>query len=115
MLTSRVVPRRSPGRKFQTPTIHLDFWSYVLVVEDANTADILINHCCQGYRAMASFITQLFYSRSKSTIPIPSVKIHNVETEAEKSGRTLKYFLRLNHANHAIWSHSGRYNSLPSV
>lgn len=69
---------------------------------------------------MASFITQLFYSRPNSAVRIPSVKLHNVETAVEKSGRTLKYFLRLNHANNAIWAHaatkhSERYNTLPSV
>lgn len=39
-------------------------------------------------------------------INIPSVKIHDVETAADKRSRTLKHLLKANHVNHSIIYHN---------
>ncbi|KAI1360598.1 cell cycle checkpoint protein RAD17 [Xylaria arbuscula] len=53
---------------------------------------------------------------SRSTIDIPPVKIHNVETAPEKRSRTLKHLLRANHINHSILYHDMRFhNHLPHI
>ncbi|KAJ3572484.1 hypothetical protein NPX13_g5032 [Xylaria arbuscula] len=53
---------------------------------------------------------------SRSTIDIPPVEIHNVETAPEKRSRTLKHLLRANHINHSILYHDMRFhNHLPHI
>lgn len=70
---------------------------------------------------MASFISQIFPSRSSTSIRVPSSKIYNVEDAVEKPARTLKHLLKLNHAEHALHTNASSsefftsYNSVDHV
>jgi hypothetical protein len=64
---------------------------------------------------MFSYFSKLFF-RSGEAINIPSVKIHEIETAAEKPSCALKHLLKLNHTNHAILFNERRFhNHLPHV
>ncbi|KAN0074045.1 Protein of unknown function (DUF4243) domain containing protein [Elaphomyces granulatus] len=63
----------------------------------------------------SSYFSKLFF-RSGEAINIPSVKIHEIETAAEKPSCALKHLLKLNHVNHAILFNERRFhNHLPHV
>ncbi|KZF23838.1 hypothetical protein L228DRAFT_246686 [Xylona heveae TC161] len=61
-------------------------------------------------------LLKLFTSAPPPAIDLPSVEIYEIETSPEKSPRTLKHLLRLNHANHAILYHNLQFhNHLPHI
>jgi hypothetical protein len=66
---------------------------------------------------MFSYLSRLFWPQSTDpAIRIPSVKIHEIETAVEKSGRALKHLLKLNHANFAVLYNERRFhNHTPHV
>ncbi|KAF1946210.1 hypothetical protein EJ02DRAFT_450656 [Clathrospora elynae] len=50
------------------------------------------------------------------TVDLPSVKIHDIETAAEKRPRTLKHLIKANHANNSILYHDLIFhNHIPHV
>ncbi|KAL1961795.1 hypothetical protein VTN77DRAFT_1045 [Rasamsonia byssochlamydoides] len=61
--------------------------------------------------SVASYLSRFFSSRSDQAIRIPSVKIHEIETAVEKSGRSLKHLLKLNHANYAVLYNERRFHN----
>ncbi|KAL9099644.1 MAG: hypothetical protein Q9163_004885 [Psora crenata] len=48
---------------------------------------------------------------SDSSIDLISVDVHKIETDQDKSARTLKHLLRLNHSNHAIRYHNFQFHN----
>lgn len=51
-----------------------------------------------------------------TAIDLKSVEVHDVETQHEKRGRTLKHLLKLNHANYSIVYHQLQFhNHMPHV
>ncbi|KAH6660600.1 hypothetical protein BKA67DRAFT_548580 [Truncatella angustata] len=51
-----------------------------------------------------------------SSINIPPIEVHHVETAPEKRPRTLKHLLRANHVNHSIIYHNLQFdNHLPHI
>ena len=55
-------------------------------------------------------------SPEAEAIILPSVKVHDIETAAEKRSRTLKHLIKANHANYSIIYHDLRYhNHTPHV
>ncbi|CRG88277.1 hypothetical protein PISL3812_05306 [Talaromyces islandicus] len=63
---------------------------------------------------MASLISQLFSSRSSSSIRVPIGKVYDVEDAVEKPARSLKHLLKLNHAEHALHSNTSRSDFIVS-
>lgn len=56
------------------------------------------------------------FSREKQAVDIPAVKVHEIESAQEKSARSLKHLLKLNHANYAILYNDRRFhNHAPHV
>ncbi|KAJ5110948.1 hypothetical protein N7532_001483 [Penicillium argentinense] len=51
------------------------------------------------------------FSWEKQAIDIPSVKTHDLESAQEKSARSLKHLLKLNHANHAILYNERKFHN----
>jgi len=45
------------------------------------------------------------------SIDIPSVGIHDVETDPERRARTLKHLIKANHINHSILYHNLHFNN----
>lgn len=55
-------------------------------------------------------------SRGHKAIDLPSVEIHDVETQPEKRPRTLKHLLKANHANYAVFFHNLQFhNHMPHI
>jgi Questin oxidase-like len=51
------------------------------------------------------------FSKASRTIDLPSVEIHDVETDPEKRPRTLKHLLKANHINFSVFYNSLRYHN----
>jgi hypothetical protein len=70
---------------------------------------------------MAGLISQLFSSKSSTSIRVPSGKIYDVEDAFEKPARSLKHFLKLNYAEHALHANTvisdfvASYNNIDHV
>ncbi|KAI9824282.1 MAG: hypothetical protein M1832_002090 [Thelocarpon impressellum] len=46
-----------------------------------------------------------------TTIKLPSVEIHEIETSPEKRTRTLKHLIRANHVNHSVLYHDDEFHN----
>ncbi|KAK5078730.1 hypothetical protein LTS08_004064 [Lithohypha guttulata] len=63
-------------------------------------------------------LPKLSFNRAStaSTVNVPSVEVHDVETSLEKRDRRLKHLLKLNHANFSIlYNHNRFHNHTPHI
>ena len=68
--------------------------------------------------SLSTYLPLPFTSGVKATkvIDIPPVKTYNIEIEKDKSGRSLKHLLKLNHVTYSILYHDLRFhNHLPHI
>jgi hypothetical protein len=50
-------------------------------------------------------------SSRRSSVDLPPVDLHSIETAAEKRPRTLKHLLKANHANYSIIYHNLQFHN----
>jgi len=71
------------------------------------------------YSSLKLFFPRLtsLISRPSRALDLPSLPVHNVETDPERRARTLKHLLKANHANNAIFHGKdlSETNAVPNV